>query len=376
MKFKEMTVQQLEERRAAIAQEVDAEGADLGALEEEIRGINAELEERKNAESKRAEIRKAVAAGAGTALVKGQKEEERKMFTVDSKEYRSAWLRDLMGKELTAEERTAISAANAVIPTITLNEVVEKVQNNDLLRRVDLTEIPGFLKIPVEDTVGDASWTSTSTDSADSITAIQLSAYQLIKTVEVSGDVNRMSIDAFETYLVRRLARKIEAALQHAVLVGAGAASSQPTGIYTTISTATGTFTKAAVTKKDLLTIMGSLDSMYHENAVWVMPAKVFFSEVMNLSNSDSFVNLNNGFAMLLLGKPVILTDDAVVSQNDTILFGDPRHYRLNLAEGINVARDASVGFRSNSMVYRAVCQADGKLDLADAFVRYDRAAS
>ena len=115
---------------------------------------------------------------------------------------------------------------------------------------------------------------------------------------------------------------------------------------------------------------------MYHENAVWVMPAKVFFGEVMNLSNSDSFVNLNNGFAMLLLGKPVILTDDAVISQNDTILFGDPRHYRLNLAEGINVARDASVGFRSNSMVYRAVCQADGKLDLADAFVRYDRAAS
>ena len=39
MNFKEMTIEQLEERRAAIATELDAPEADLNALEEEVRAI-------------------------------------------------------------------------------------------------------------------------------------------------------------------------------------------------------------------------------------------------------------------------------------------------------------------------------------------------
>ena len=377
MKFKEMTIEQLEARKADIAAEVENEDADLNALEEEARAINAELEARKAAAAQRAEIRKAVAHGTGTVVEKfEEKKEERKMYDISSKEYRNAWLADKMGREISAEERTAISAASAVIPTITLNEIEAKVENNDILRRVNLMNIPGYVKIPVEDTINDASWTTTATDSADTLGYVSLAAYQLIKTVEVSADVAKMSIDAFEAYLVDQLARKIESALQKAVLVGGGSTSSQPTGIYTTVSTATGVFTKAAVTKKDLLGIMAALGSQYHENACWIMPAKVFYGEVMALSNSDSFANINNGFGMVLFGKPVLLNENTIISSNDTILFGDLRHYRMNLGEGITVDRDASVGFRSNSTVYRAVCQADGKLDLADSFVRYDRSAT
>lgn len=47
MEIKEMTIEELEARKAEIATEVDAEGADLDALEGEIRSINAELESRK-----------------------------------------------------------------------------------------------------------------------------------------------------------------------------------------------------------------------------------------------------------------------------------------------------------------------------------------
>lgn len=378
MKFKEMTIEQLEARKADIAADVENEDADLNALEEEARGINAELEARKAAAAQRAEIRKAVAAGNGTVVEKFEekKDEERKMYEISSKEYRNAWLAEKMGRPIDEEARAAITAASAVIPTITLNEIVAKVENNDLLRRVNITRFPDYVKIPVEDTINDAAWTTTATDSADTLGYVSLAAYQLIKTVEVGADVSKMSIDAFEGYLVNQLARKIESALQKAVLVGSGAASSQPTGIYTTISTATGTFTKAGVTKKDLLGMMAALDSQYHENACWIMPAGVFFGEVMALSNSDSFADINRGFGMLLFNKPVILNANTIISSNDTILFGDPRHYRLNMAEDIEVERDTSVGFRSNSTVYRAVCLADGKLDLADSFVRYDRSAT
>ena len=87
MEFKEMTVEQLEERKAAIPEELDREDADLNALEEEVRGINAELEERKAAEEKKVEIREAVAAGQGTVVEQVKVEEVKKM---DNNEIRNS----------------------------------------------------------------------------------------------------------------------------------------------------------------------------------------------------------------------------------------------------------------------------------------------
>lgn len=61
MELKEMTIDELEARKAAIAEEIDSPEADLNALEEEVRAIKAEMESRKAEETKRAEVRAAVA---------------------------------------------------------------------------------------------------------------------------------------------------------------------------------------------------------------------------------------------------------------------------------------------------------------------------
>ena len=61
MEFKEMTVEQLEERKSAIVAELDNEGADLDALEAEVRAIKEELETRAKEEAQKVEIRKTVA---------------------------------------------------------------------------------------------------------------------------------------------------------------------------------------------------------------------------------------------------------------------------------------------------------------------------
>ena len=68
MDFTTWTVEALEERRAAIALEVDEEGADMNALEEEVRAINEELKARKEQHEKREEIRKMIAKGKGTRI--------------------------------------------------------------------------------------------------------------------------------------------------------------------------------------------------------------------------------------------------------------------------------------------------------------------
>lgn len=62
------TIEELMERRAQIATEVEAEGADLNALEEEVRNINAELERRAAIEKEKAEVREKIADGDGEKI--------------------------------------------------------------------------------------------------------------------------------------------------------------------------------------------------------------------------------------------------------------------------------------------------------------------
>ena len=375
MELKEMTVEQLEERKSAIGAELDNEGADLDALENEVRAINAELEARKEAEAKKAEVREAVALGEGE-VIKTFVEEKRNMeknFSIDSVEYRDAWLKELMGKELTAEERTAITGTDA-IPTETLNKIINVLKENALLGKIDMMQIPGYVKIPIYATNNDATWTDSSTDSQDVIGSITLQPKQLIKTIEVPATVDKMSISAFERYITEALANKIESALQKAVIAGTG--TTEPVGIITAATSKTGKFTKAAVTKADLLAEMGDLPSEYQNGACWIMPSKVFFSEVMAIADHNDFTNVNNGFTYKLFGKDVVFDDNAKVSTQDAILYGQPRAYHVNLGEGVKVDKDMSVGFRNNSAVYRGVCLADGNLDNSNAFVKYTRSTS
>jgi len=80
MEIREMTIEEMEARKAAIAEELDAPEADLDALEEEVRAINEEMEARKAAEAKKVELRAAVAAGEGEK-VKEFEEEKREVKT-------------------------------------------------------------------------------------------------------------------------------------------------------------------------------------------------------------------------------------------------------------------------------------------------------
>ena len=305
---------------------------------------------------------------------------EERTFTVDSPEYRSAYLRNLQGRELDAEERAAVTAS-AAIPTQTLNMIVGRLELNPLLAAVDIMHIPGNVSIPVASTVNAASWVAmgtASTDSEDAITSVELAAYKLIKTLEITADVEAMAIDAFENWLTSNLANQLEVALDLAILNGTG--SSQATGITKTISTATGTFTKTAMKYKELMKIIGSLPTKYTNNATFVMPRTLFYTEVLGMeTDSGDKVVVADAQApgkFNILGFPVIIDDNALIEETDNIFFGDLKEYKLNFAKDPEISRDTSVGFRSGSTVYRAMALVDGKLADSKAIVRYTRATA
>jgi len=153
--IKEMTVEELEARKVEIVAELDNEGADLDKLEEEMRSIKAELEERANAEAKKAEIRASVAAGEGV-VVKEIEQEERKMPTMneirDSKEYIDAYARYIKTND-DAECRALISengSGTVAVPTMVYDIIKNAWEREGIMSRVRKSYVKGNMKVGFE----------------------------------------------------------------------------------------------------------------------------------------------------------------------------------------------------------------------------------
>ena len=349
---------------------------ELEQLIEQIEGRKADI--RKKAEKREALIKRISSGKTGKVVREFKKEsEDKKMYEIDSKEYRSAFLKNLQGKPLDAEERNAVTAT-AAIPTETMNQIVHKLELNPLIAAVDVSHIPGYVTFPAESTANEASWVAmgtASTDSADALAAVTLGAYKLIKTVEINADVEAMSIDAFETYLVERLANKIEKAIDAGILNGGGSTSGECLGIKTSKTTQDGTYTKTGMTWKDITKVIGKLPGQYHANASFVMPPALFFGEVLGMTDSTGnrvvVMDPQGERKFNILGFPCIVDGNAAT---DELYFGDLKAYKFNFAKAVEVKSSEEAEFRKGSKVWRAMTLADGKLADVNAIVRYIRA--
>ena len=377
MHLNEMNAEQLEARAAELrAMPIDdnVPTEELEARANELEAIQAELKAREERAAAEEALRQKVAAGNDPVTKKFEegKPMEENRFAIESPEYRVAFLKNLQGKELTAEERTAVNAAGAVIPTQTMNEIIHKLENNPLIAAVDVSNIPGYVKFPYESACQEASWLDMgvgSTDSTDAIGYFTLGAYKLIKTVEIDADVDAMSIDAFEAYLVSRLVNKIEKAVDAGIISGSG--TTQCTGILTAKSEEDLTFTRGALTWAQLCAIMGKLKGEYHNGAKFVMNPEFFFQRVIGMvdSTKNRVVVLDPQGAVKynVMGYPAIL--DANITSED-ILFGDLKAYKFNFAKAVEVRKSEEAEFRKGSQVYRAMTLADGNLGDLNAIVR------
>lgn len=233
MEFKNMTVEELEARRVQIGEEVEKDGVDLDALEAEIKGIKAELESRKEAAAKKAEIRNAVASGDGKVVAEIPTQEKRTMeeikYNAQSPEYRTAWLKNIAQRDgqmifgdLTETEQRAFTftTANtgAVVPTETMNRIVELVES--MAPMYDDATKTGMVKgfgVPRHKSIaaGDAAATDegvANTDEEDTFDLLALDGVEIKKHVEITRKMQWQSIDAFEAWLTDHIAKRIAVA--------------------------------------------------------------------------------------------------------------------------------------------------------------------
>ena len=219
MEIKEMTIEELSERRAAIAAEVDAPEADLDALEAEARSINEELEARKMAESKRNEIREQVAKADASVVeefIEERKEEKMTDIEIRSgKEYIDAFANYIKtGKDTECRALLTETASGTVPVPVIVDEIIRHAWDNEqILSRARKTNFRGNLKVAFE-LSADGAYVHTEGSSAPTEEALSLGIVTMIpanikKWITISDEALAMGGEAFVRYIYEELAYQI-----------------------------------------------------------------------------------------------------------------------------------------------------------------------
>ena len=236
MELKDMEISALEERKAAIATEAEAEGADTAKLLEEIRAINTELERRAQEAREKEELRAAVAAGAGTIK---EKKEDRKMPEIEirnTKEYIDAY-----AEYIKTGEKRALLTENAQNGTIPVPEMVYDIvkhawEKDDIMRLVKKSYIKGVLKVGFEISASGATVHSEGTAvNEENLTTgiVTLVPKSIKKWISISDEALDLTGETFLRYIYEELAYQIghKAADQLVGLIASASTSSSSTAV-------------------------------------------------------------------------------------------------------------------------------------------------
>lgn len=252
MDYNEMSVEELMERRAAIATEIDAPEADLDALEAEARSINEELETRKATETKRNEIRNAVANGEGETKETFESE-ERKEMTLDeirsSKEYIEAFANYIKtGKDDECRavlKTTNVSGGQVPVPTVIEGRIRTAWEKSGLMELVRKTYIRGNVKIGFElsatDAVVHTEGSSAPSDETLTFGVVELKPESIKKWIKISDEAMDMGGEEFLYYIYDEITHKIAKKAQEVLLSKIAALTASATSTAVGVGVIAGT---------------------------------------------------------------------------------------------------------------------------------------
>ena len=336
MEIKNMTVEQIEARKAEIAVELDKPEADLDVLQEEVRNLNAELEARKAAAAKREEIRKAVANGAGNVVQKVEKTEEKAEEVRNSKAYIDAYANYI--KTGDDREARALLTEN-VSGTLPVPELIDGIirtawERDGIVSRVRRTFVRGNLRVPFELSATGA-WVHTEgttavTEETLTLGIVEMRPATVKKWISISDEAMAMGGEAFLRYVYDELTYQIVkklAALIVADITGSPTSSdADEVGVpKVTLAPSTTTIATAAANLSDAA-----------ENVVVIMNrlTEAAFIEAYAAGQFavDPFAGLTKVYTSAL---PAYSNADASAVY---AIVGDLRGVQVNYPDGDNVA--------------------------------------
>ena len=341
MEIKDMTVEQLEERKNAIVAELENEDADLDALEAEVRSIKEELEARAAEEAKKVEIRKTVAEAQAPVVVVEKVEEERKEIMTNaevraSKEYVDAFARYLVS-ENDAEVRSLLTenvSGSVPVPVI-VDEIIRTAwEKSDILSRVRKTNIRGNLKVAFE-LSADGAYVHTEGTAAPTEESLTLGIVTMIpknikKWIRVSDEAIAMGGETLVRYIYDELTYQIVKKLTALVIADISGAPTSATSSAAAVS---------AITQNPALTTVATAFANLSDeaqNPVIIMNKLTYASFIGAQAGGNFSFDPFNGLPVLFSSALPAYTS-ASTNQVYAIV-GDLSGVQVNYPEGEGIA--------------------------------------
>lgn len=241
------------------------------------------------------------------------------MKALESEEYKVAWAKTLMGKQLTQDESETYMMVNEAFTHTTENTsiVIPKTVTKGIWEMaaemypyfadVTKTYVNGTLSMIQEDTSSDAAWyeeSSKTEDGKETFKEFQLSGCELARAITVSWKLKEMSIEDFIPYIQRRMARKMGAAAGYGATHGKGKGSSgkpEPIGTVTALLSAEGTPQVVRYKKGTSPTYQNILDARAKVKSGYSVNLKIYANSTTIWTKLASIVDANK--------RPIFLVD-------------------------------------------------------------------
>lgn len=302
----------------------------------------------------------------------------------DSLEYRNAFMNNVINgapipeKFKNSNENTKTSDVATVIPTTTMNKIIEKLETvGRIYAKVTKTAFKGGLAIPNSTVKPVASWVAEGkgSDKQKKTTGkITFNYYKLRCAISMSIETQTMALSAFEAKFVENVTTAMIKAIEQGIFTGTGATGNQMTGFLTETITDDKKVTIAKtgkITYKDLCAAEAALPEEYENGAEWYMRKATFFNQIAAMTDSNGQpvarvnVGINGKPVYNILGRPVNFTQympayaDTVEADTIVACIYDMSAYVINTNLAMTVKRYEDN--ETDDQVTKAIMIVDGK---------------
>ena len=377
----------IEKRLAEIAErkveirgilESDAQ-VDLDAINEELKQLEAEEKELR----RRLEVAKGIEVGTvqSRTVAKVENTEKRTVEDVVSgPEYRTAFLKRLLGQPLTEAEKREFTlvppTAAAVVPTQTYNKIFDQMTKiAPMLNNITLLRVPGNLTLAVQGVRNPAQphqELAAVNPAADTLVSVTLTGYEFIKVIRISATIRAMAIDAFEDWLARTLGEDLAVAIDNEIINGPTVSGNIANAQVWNAGVNYVQY-QANISYEDICNCIAMLPSAFDANAKWLMNKATFYQQIMQIEDGNgnliAIQSLADGGAWRIMGYPVLIDDN--VAQG-VVFFGDYTKVVGNLSQDIRVESSAESGFLNNAIDFRGTAIFDCNIAQPTAITKID----
>jgi HK97 family phage major capsid protein len=385
-----MKIHELKEKRAALIMEqrsiLDAAQNDGSAhlnadqtekfekIEAEIRGLEDRISLEERTATREAEM----------ANVDLTPEVEERSVTVDSEEYRDAFLKNVCGERLSEREMRALSIGSAgaggnLATTQVSQQISQLREEANFMRQIGtVVEVSQKTAFATESSIGSAAYGAEGgsiSESDHSFGQVTFNPVRLGRIMKVSEELlnytGTFSADQLEAYIASSFARSFASAELAGFLVGDN--SNAPRGIFDNATSGVTAASATAVTGDELIDLFYSVAAPYREapTANWIISpeAAKAIRQLKNPVTSSGALNYLwtpglGGAPDTLLGKPVYESDnvDVMTSGKKPILFGDTSYYQIVDFGGFEFSRLDELYAASGQVGVRGIAFNDGEL--------------